>query len=53
MEGDAVYVLELPSVGQSGAVQTLIEYISTGELLRDFTAIAPTTTPATTPLDEQ
>jgi len=46
MEGDAVYVLELTNVGQAAAVQTLMDYITTGELLRDFTAIAPTAPPA-------
>jgi hypothetical protein len=49
MEGDAVYVLELPNVGQAGALQALIEYVSTGQMLRDFTAFAPTGMPAPPP----
>jgi hypothetical protein len=42
MEGDAVYVLELPNVGQANAVQALMQYMSSGEMVRDFGAIAPT-----------
>ena len=45
MEGEAVYTLDVPNVAQEAPVLALREYVTTGELLRDFTALAPPDTP--------
>jgi hypothetical protein len=42
MEGEAVYVLELPNVGQAAATQTLEEYLASGQMQSDFDTLAPT-----------
>jgi hypothetical protein len=49
MEGEAVYSLELPNVAQAAAIQTIHEYIQSGEMLRDFTQVAPTAPTPTPP----
>ncbi len=41
MEGDAVYILELPAIGQSQAFEQLLEYMSGGQMQADFTALVP------------
>lgn len=39
MEGDAVYSIELPSIGQAEALSQLFEYVSGGQMLADFTGL--------------
>ena len=43
MEGEAVYSLELPNVAQAAAIATLQQYMSSGDMQRDFTSLAPQT----------
>jgi hypothetical protein len=45
MEGEAVFSLELPNVAQAGAIATLQQYFASGDLQRDFTALAPPQAP--------
>jgi hypothetical protein len=45
MEGEAVFSLELPNVAQAAALATLQQYMSSGDMQRDFTALAPQSPP--------
>jgi hypothetical protein len=45
MEGEAVFSLELPNVAQAAAIATLQQYLSSGDMQRDFTTLAPPQVP--------